>query len=111
MTTPIHKSEYSTYYANATIKEKEEFRNWLKKLMRTEVVDLTFRKIDGTLRNMKCTLLAKHLPELVVQPITNKPKRKMSEEALAVFDLEKNEWRSFRYDSVTEIKFTLSNKD
>jgi hypothetical protein len=110
MATQIGKNEYFSYYANATNEERKQFKNWLKGVMQTEIVNLTFRKTDGTLRNMKCTLLPKYLPETVV-PVEDKPKRKTSEEALAVFDLEKNEWRSFRYDSVTEIKFTLSDKD
>jgi hypothetical protein len=110
MATQIGKNEYFSYYANATNEERNQFRNWLKGVMQTEIVNLTFRKTDGTLRNMKCTLLPKYLPETVAV-VEDKPKRKMSEEALAVFDLEKNEWRSFRYDSVTEIKFTMSDKD
>jgi hypothetical protein len=108
MATQIKKNEYFSYYASATNEERKEFKNWLKGVMQTEIVNLTFRKTDGTLRNMKCTLLPKFLPEVVV---SDKPKRKVSEDTLAVFDLEKNEWRSFRYDSVTEIKFTLGNKD
>lgn len=108
MATQIKKNEYFSYYASATNEERNEFKNWLKGVMQTEIVNLTFRKTDGTLRNMKCTLLPKFLPEVVA---SEKPKRKVSEESLAVFDLEKNEWRSFRYDSVTEIKFTLGNKD
>lgn len=108
MTTQIKKNEYFSYYASATNEERKEFKNWLKGVMQTEIVNLTFRKTDGTLRNMKCTLLPKFLPEVVV---SDKSKRKVSEDTLAVFDLEKNEWRSFRYDSVTEIKFTLGDKD
>lgn len=110
MATQIGKNEHFSYYASATNEERKQFKNWLKGVMQTEIVNLTFRKTDGTLRNMKCTLLPKYLPEAVV-PVEDKPKRKTSEEALAVFDLEKNEWRSFRYDSVTEIKFTMSDKD
>lgn len=110
MANQIRKNEYFSYYASATNEERKQFKNWLKGVMKTEIVNLTFRKTDGTLRNMKCTLLPKYLPETVAA-VEDKPKRKMSEEALAVFDLEKNEWRSFRYDSVTEIKFTMSDKD
>lgn len=108
MATQIKKNEYFSYYASATNEERKEFKNWLKGVMQTEIVNLTFRKTDGTLRNMRCTLLPKYLPEAIV---SDKPKRKVSEESLAVFDLEKNEWRSFRYDSVTEIKFTMGDKD
>jgi len=108
MVTPIGKNEYFSFYASATNEERKNFKEWLQGVMRTEIVNLTFRKTDGTLRNMKCTLLPKFLPEAIV---SDKPKSKVSEDTLAVFDLEKNEWRSFRYDSVTEIKFTLGDKD
>jgi hypothetical protein len=30
-----------------------------------------------------------------------------SEESVAVFDLEKEDWRSFRFDSIKEIHFSL----
>ena len=33
-----------------------------------------------------------------------------SDEALAVFDLEKQSWRSFRFDSVKEINFNMIGK-
>lgn len=108
MATQIGKNEYFSYYASATNEERKNFKEWLQGVMRTEIVNLTFRKTDGTLRNMKCTLLPKFLPEATA---SDKPKRKVSEDTLAVFDLEKNEWRSFRYDSVTEIKFTMGDKD
>lgn len=108
MVTQIGKNEYFSYYASATNEERKNFKEWLQGVMRTEIVNLTFRKTDGTLRNMKCTLLPKFLPEAIP---SDKPKRKVSEDTLAVFDLEKNEWRSFRYDSVTEIKFTMGDKD
>jgi hypothetical protein len=35
------------------------------------------------------------------------PKKTQSQESIAVFDVEKQDWRSFRWDSVTKIEFTL----
>jgi hypothetical protein len=35
--------------------------------------------------------------------------RAKSDEAVAVFDLENNGWRSFRWDSLTNIEFTLGS--
>ena len=63
-----------------TKKEKE----WLLSLLRSEIVELTFTKKDGTERIMKCTLAEQKIPS------ENAPKgveRKKSEEAVAVFDL------------------------
>jgi hypothetical protein len=33
--------------------------------------------------------------------------RKENDDVLSMFDLEKGEWRSCRYDSITQINFTL----
>lgn len=85
-----------------TKKEKE----WLLSLLRSEIVELTFTKKDGTERIMKCTLAEQKIPS------ENAPKgveRKKSEEAVAVFDLENQSWRSFRWDSLKNIEFTLGS--
>jgi hypothetical protein len=34
----------------------------------------------------------------------------VSEETCPVFDIDKKEWRSFRYDSVTEIRFNIGDE-
>lgn len=74
---------------------KETLRNMLK----DQILNVTFVKKDGTERTMKCTLKADLLPaqtdlEEAVQ------KKKPSEESIAVWDLEKEAWRSFRFDSI-----------
>jgi hypothetical protein len=91
--------------------EKFEFKtkkekDWLLGRLRSEIVELKFTKKDGTERIMKCTLAEQKIPA------ENAPKgveRAKSDEAVAVFDLENNGWRSFRWDSLTEINFTLGN--
>jgi hypothetical protein len=93
-----------TWYKSASIKEQKEFRSWLEGLLKTNEVDLTFTKKDGTIREMKCSLKESLLP--VYEKKTDKVKTK-SEESLSVFDLEKKEWRSFRFDSITSFKFDL----
>jgi hypothetical protein len=77
-------------------------KDWLRGLLQSEKVTIVFEKKDGTLREMVCTL--KDIP-------TDKtPKgvsKKESDEAIAVFDLDKNDWRSFRFDSVKRVQFDL----
>jgi hypothetical protein len=53
---------------------------------------------------MKCTLVESKLP--VVEKKTDRV-RKENDDVISVFDLEKNEWRSCRYDSIKQINFTL----
>jgi len=59
---------------------------------------ITFKKANGELRVLECTLAEYILPE-VVNPSS------LSDEAMTVFDLESNQWRSFRFDTVTEVEF------
>lgn len=62
-----------------------------------------FNKADGTLRSMVCTTRPDQIP---VSESTRK--RMENPQVQAVFDLEKNEWRSFRWDSVVDFKINLS---
>lgn len=83
----------------------EKSRTWLITLLLEREVGITFIKKDGTKREMKCTLNEKMIG------IENAPKgsgRSKPTESLAVFDIEKNEWRSFRWDSITEVRFELN---
>ena len=86
----------------------DEFRNWLSGMLRMGPATVTFNKKDGTERVMKCTLQAEQLPvvELKEGQEATKP-RKESTTSLRVFDLEKNEWRSFTIKSVTRVQITI----
>jgi len=91
--------------------EKFEFttkkeKDWLIGLLQSEIVEITFTKKDGTERIMKCTLAKQKIPAENVPKGTDRAK---SDEAVAVFDLENNGWRSFRWDSLTNIEFTLGS--
>ena len=84
-------------------------QKWLKELLSDGEVLITFIKTDGTERVMKCTLNN----ELISENVTVTPKepktttRKVSDEVLPVFDLENKGWRSFRWDSITYVNFSL----
>lgn len=92
-----------TWYSSANEEEQKLFRDWLRGVLRTETVHLTFTKKDGTIRDMKCTLSESKLPKTD----QGKEGRKENDSSIPVFDLEKNEWRAFRFDSVKQIQFTL----
>lgn len=83
-----------------------EFQNWLRGVLHdNDIKDLcvTFTKKDGTERKMFCTLAESLIPADKI------PKEAGSTggSALRVFDTQLNEWRSFRWDSITDINFTL----
>jgi hypothetical protein len=81
-----------------------EGREWLRGLLRDEKVTITFTKKDETERVMVCTLKEEKIPSEKSPKNTGKSQ---SDDAIAVFDLEKQDWRSFRFDSVKKIEFSL----
>lgn len=92
------------YYVNATPAEQKKFRSWLKGVLKNETATLTFQKKDGTMRVMKCSLREDHMPSYEKK---TERVRATNEETLSVVDMEKNEWRSFRYDSIRKIEFSI----
>ena len=96
-----------TSYDTFTDSEKKQFREWLHSHLVCGPVTVTFVKKDGSERTMRCTL-----SESDVKTYEKKTERTkaVSDETCAVFDLDKQEWRSFRYDSVTNVKFSLGNE-
>jgi hypothetical protein len=90
-------------------KEIEEFKTWTLGVLHDENIrDLcvTFTKKDGTERVMRCTLVEGRIPAEQTPKNTNATSSS-SGSAVRVFDTEKNEWRSFRWDSVTKVEFSL----
>jgi hypothetical protein len=79
-------------------------KEWLTEALRGGVVGVEFTKVDGTKRVMSCTLDEDVIPLDMLPKETSTPRAK-STEALAVFDVEIGEWRSFRWDSITGVTF------
>ena len=78
-------------------KAAKKGRKWLAGMLEQSVVEVTFTKKDGTERVMNCTLLEDYLPE------TTGAGRSAGSDALAVFDVDADGWRSFRWDSVKSV--------
>jgi hypothetical protein len=70
--------------------------------LKHNVVNVTFTKVDGSTRNMRCTLKDTFLPEQFRGKGTVLTE---GSNVLRVFDLDLNEWRSFRVDSVTNLGY------
>jgi len=86
-----------------------ETRNWLRDLLKSEVVTLTFTKKDGTKREMLSTLCESRIPKSE-KSSESAGTRKYSEEAQPVYDIEAKGWRSFRWDSLSMIEFSIGDK-
>jgi len=73
-------------------------RDKLIELLQKEVVEVTFTKLDGDERVMPCTLIESYFPD---------PKKETSQKndkVVAVWAVESQGFRSFRYDRVKSIK-------
>lgn len=94
-----------TYYAMADEASREAFRNWLKGMLRVGPMKVLFVKKDGTVREINCTL-----EEGVVVPHqkTTDRTKEQNDEVCPVWDIDKQAWRSFRYDAVREIRIEVA---
>ena len=70
-------------------------------LLRDNVVEVIFNKVDGTERVMMCTLNPTILPESVEKEGGVKVR---NPDVQCVWDVDNNGWRSFRFDSVVDFK-------
>jgi hypothetical protein len=86
-----------------TFSTKKE-KDWLRTLLHEREVGITFIKKDGSERLMWCTLSESKIPSEFAPKGSEKVK---SDEVLPVFDVENDGWRSFRWDSITNIEFSL----
>jgi hypothetical protein len=91
------------YYATADENEREIFREWMAGVLRRETVTVDFEKTNGEFRSMVCTLQESQLPP----PINKSTQKKANPEVCVVWDCNQNAWRSFRYDRIKRIAFTL----
>jgi hypothetical protein len=85
--------------------EWSEFKDFIKTLLHTQTIEVTFTKVDGSIRVMDCTLNPEVLPHVVVTEGSEKSQRKKSDSSIAVFDTEANGWRSFVIRNVQAIKY------
>lgn len=79
-------------------------RDGLVDMLRHNVVSVTFTKIDGSKREMRCTLLPEHIPNASTnngEVILNEKASKTNN--ISVWDVDKNAWRSFRVEHVISI--------
>lgn len=80
-----------------------EFRDWLIGVLKDDNKStvVTFKKKDGTIRKMKCT----RNPSLIPEEHHPKNETKDAENTIRVFDLEKQEWRSFIVENVMGVDY------
>jgi hypothetical protein len=92
-----------------TLNEKDTklFKKWLKSHLKHGPVTVIFTKKDGTERVMKCTTNPTVIMFKDPTILESKKERKVSEDVMPVYDLESDAWKSFRWDSIKTVQFTL----
>jgi hypothetical protein len=110
------KGAPGTLYQESTDTEKTVIRDWVRSLLQKSPITVTFVKADGTVRDMLCTLDSSRIPAMpdvtiLSNSTTNvdglveskKPRKQPDPHSIRVYDLEKAEWRSFRFDRLQKI--------
>ena len=72
----------------------------MMEMLQTSQCRVIFTKLNGEERNMICTLKDDVIPKATKDPITQKKASDLNEEDLAVWDVNKEGWRSFRISNV-----------
>ena len=95
---------------NLNEKELKLFKKWLKGHLNYGPVTVTFTKKDGTERVMECTTAPSLVPqEPIVESIEPKKEKKPNDDVCPVYDIKAQGWRSFRWDSVKSVEFTIGD--
>ena len=87
--------------------DADKQREYLKLMLTEDILLVTFTKKNGDLREMYCTLQDELIPEHKKYFSENEvgTRRALagvdSSQVVAVYDMEKADWRSFRIDSIT----------
>jgi hypothetical protein len=91
-----------------TDKELKIFKKWLRSHLAFGPVTVTFTKKDGTERIMNCTTSPNIVPKVeIIESIEPKKERKVNEDVMPVYDIDAASWKSFRWDSIKQVRFTL----
>ena len=77
-------------------------RNHLLRDLLKQDCEITFTKVDGSVRVMPCTLRTAALPPKAVNE--HHQTRAYKPETLSVWCLDKSEWRAFKVMNVTSVK-------
>jgi hypothetical protein len=108
-------------YQEASEVEQTIIRDWIRGVLHVHAATICFVKADGTPREMHCTLDFDLIPDdkhpkessqvdirsLDGQTKMSRLRQQADAHTLRVFDLDKQEWRSFRFDRLKKIKIEI----
>jgi hypothetical protein len=113
------KGAPGTAYQEADDANRTIMRDWVRSLLQKGPITVTFTKADGTVRDMKCTLDWTFIPTYKqpkgpdttsVDGMVKESRQRKDPDvhSLRVFDVDKLEWRSFRFDRLQKITAELN---
>lgn len=100
----ISMANFSIPGGAAELVKDPEFAQYLREYLAEALIAVTFTKKDGTSRRMLCTKQEDSIPS------DKQPKgtgHASTGDAVTVFDLEKQEWRSFNTSNITHIEWRV----
>ena len=94
-----YEIEYNTLVEGLDLEDRNRE---IKHLLEANDCEVTFTKVDGSLRTMPCTLRADVLPKVAVKQ--GQEPKPFKPETISVWCLDKNEWRAFKTANVKKVK-------
>ena len=76
-------------------------RNEMLTLLRSGACRVVFTKVNGEIRDMRCTLVGDMIPSDQTPKTQTVEESTQTDSVIRVFDLIANGWRSFKIDNVT----------
>lgn len=91
---------------NTNVSKENEMFNYDKVLdqLRSNVLQVTFNKVNGEQRVMPCTLQTDYMPELSESKVNQVKDFSVNKSVIRAFAIDKQSWRSFRIDNITAIE-------
>lgn len=91
---------------NTNVSKENEMFNYDKVLdqLRSNVLQVTFSKVNGEQRVMPCTLQTDYMPELSESKVNQVEDFSVNKSVIRAFAIDKQSWRSFRVDNITAIE-------
>ena len=100
------------YYEQSAEPEREQFRQFMKGILQDGPVLVEFIKADGSVRAMNCTLSEEHGAKYIMKENTVPVEKahlppKVNNDVCKIWDIDQNAWRSFRWDRLKRIEFSI----
>ena len=76
--------------------------------LREHVIEVTFKKVDGVTRMIRCTLMPEHLPPSYTNNLeeqnTEKEFHLTNPHVIAAWDVQRGGWLSFRMETISYVQ-------